>query len=316
VLTGKCPVCQTLYYADHERTPNPTEENQWNRVYLNSAKYFKVGQALWVDRLFSNAVMNAMYSFHASAAAYMEFWNNSFWKPQDVTCRKISRRQVWQAFVQESVRTIAAQSQLNLELRDGLSIDEVTKEAFELLGENGIIRAADKHACSECTQVYKRSADIITGDDPAAVAGNDENRVVPPLVGEDAELAINDAAHARENARNQAATIADQDMDVDHAPVKMVVLDGIVIGPVVCILAFCVMKTTYLFIFVSIVHMMIVLQMWQMLVEESFVHFMIMNMGLNVVFGNATIKKLLELKLVRSISNSGLDILHSIAIKL
>jgi len=32
---------------------------------------------------------------------------------------------------------------------------------------------------------------------------------VPPLVGEDAELAINDAAHARENARNQAATIAD-----------------------------------------------------------------------------------------------------------
>jgi len=103
VLTGKCPVCQTLYYADHERTPNPTEENQWNCVYLNSAKYFKVGQALWVDRLFSNAVMNAMYSFHASAAAYMEFWNNSFWKPQNVTCRKISCCQVWQAFVQESV---------------------------------------------------------------------------------------------------------------------------------------------------------------------------------------------------------------------
>ena len=119
--------------------------------------------------------MNGMYSFHASAAAYTEFWNNSFWKPQDVTCQKISRRQVWQAFVQESVRQIAAQSQLNLELRDGLSIDEVTKEAFELLGENGIIRAADKHACSECTQAYKRTADIITGDDPTAVAGNDEN---------------------------------------------------------------------------------------------------------------------------------------------
>ena len=51
----------------------------------------------------------------------------------------------------------------------------MTKEAFELLGENGIIWAADKPACSECTQVYKRTADIITGDDPAAVAGNDEN---------------------------------------------------------------------------------------------------------------------------------------------
>ncbi|KAF8236750.1 hypothetical protein L208DRAFT_1250666 [Tricholoma matsutake] len=49
VLTGKCPVCQTLYYADHERTPNPTEPNQWNWVYLNSAKSLKVGQSLWVD---------------------------------------------------------------------------------------------------------------------------------------------------------------------------------------------------------------------------------------------------------------------------
>ena len=185
-----------------------------------------------------------------------------------------------------------------------------------MLGENGIIRAADKHTCSECTQVYKRTADIITGDDPAAVAGNDENRIVPPLVGEDAELAINDAARTRENARNQAATIADQDMDVDHAPVKMVVLDGIVIGPVVCILAFCFIKIIYLFTSLSIVHMMIVLQMWQMLVVEYSVHFMIMNMGLNAIFGNATIKKFLELKLARSISNSGLDILHSITVKL
>jgi hypothetical protein len=78
VLTGKCPVCQTLYHADHERTPNLTNANQWNRVYLNSAKFLKVGQSLWVDRLFSNGVMNGMYSFHASAAAYTEFWNNTF----------------------------------------------------------------------------------------------------------------------------------------------------------------------------------------------------------------------------------------------
>ena len=96
----------------------------------------------------------------------------------------------------------------------------------------------------------------------------------------------------------------------------MVVLDGIVIGPVVCILAFCFMKIIYLFTSLSIVHMMIVLQMWQMLVEEYSVHFMIMNMGLNAIFGNATIKKFLELKLARSISNSGLDILHSITVKL
>jgi len=130
VLTGKCSVFQTLYYVDHEQTPVPEEANQWNKVYLNSAKYFKVGQNPWVDWLFSNGVLSRMYSFHASAAALTEFWNTTFWKTQDIQTRKLSCCQVWQAFVQESVRTIAARSNLNLELQDGLPIEEVTKQAF------------------------------------------------------------------------------------------------------------------------------------------------------------------------------------------
>jgi hypothetical protein len=76
VLSGKCPKCETLYYADHESLDRSTDNAQ--RVYLNSAKYLKVGHSVWVDRVFSNAVVNAIYSFHASAAAYMEFWNNSY----------------------------------------------------------------------------------------------------------------------------------------------------------------------------------------------------------------------------------------------
>jgi hypothetical protein len=138
--------------------------------------------------------------------------------------------------IQESIRTIAATSNVNLVLQDGLPIHEVTKEAFELLGENGIIRAADQHACSECTHKYKRKADIITGDDPAALAENDENRVVPPLVGEYAGLAARDARHAQEYARNQNTAAEDDDMDVDNdATVNMVILDGLVTGPVVCV---------------------------------------------------------------------------------
>ena len=81
-----------------------------------------------------------MYSFHASASAFMEFWNNSFHSEHVL---KISCWQVWQAFVQESVRSIAATSNINLELQDGLAVDDVTKEAFSLLGMNGIIHVAD-----------------------------------------------------------------------------------------------------------------------------------------------------------------------------
>ncbi len=67
-----------LCIADHERVVQNAATKEYTAVYLNSALYLKVGQSLWVDRIFSTAVLNAMYSFHASSSAYVEFWNNSF----------------------------------------------------------------------------------------------------------------------------------------------------------------------------------------------------------------------------------------------
>jgi CxC5 like cysteine cluster associated with KDZ transposases len=98
----------------------------YTNLYLNSAKYVKVGQSIWVDRVFSNAVVNAMYSFHASASAYMEFWNNSFGKTEQEVFHKISHHQIWQAFVQESICTIATSADMEISLRDNLAIDEIT----------------------------------------------------------------------------------------------------------------------------------------------------------------------------------------------
>ena len=121
VLTGRCPQCQTIYLADRERV---ITDDRCSRVYLNSARYLKIGQALWVDRKFSNAVVHAMFSFHASASAYTEFWNNSFWSHHQGNSKKLSRRQIWQAFVQESVCSIADVSGINLELQDGLAKDD------------------------------------------------------------------------------------------------------------------------------------------------------------------------------------------------
>ena len=234
VLTGKCPKCKTMYLADRERVKE--QDGRYTRVYLNSAKYLKIGQALWVDRVFSNAVLNAMYNFHASAAAYRDFWNASFYNHHQGNSRKLSCRQIWQAFVQESIRSIAATSQMNLQLQDGLAINDVTKEAFSILGENGLIRAADKHTCQECTQPYKKAADIITGDDPAALVGIDENRNVPVLVGENAHLAAQAGEQARENALC-AASNTDQEM-ADNDPTgsytTMAVVDGIVISAQHC----------------------------------------------------------------------------------
>jgi len=228
VLTGKCPDCKTSYSADHERFFHEFGgAKQPKRVYLNSAKYLKIGSNLWVDRLFSSSVINAMYSFHASASAYSQYWNITY----GTKSTNLSRAHIWQAFVQDSLRTIAAESSIDLELNDPLNITEVTTQAFDLLGEQGIIRAADQHACSECTQPYKESSDAVM-DDPAAVVGVDENQNIPPL-----------AENNRVSPQPLTAPPISQDnsdnaMDIDRRNVTMVVLDGVVMGPTVNYLNF------------------------------------------------------------------------------
>ena len=63
----------------------------------------------------------------------------------------------------------------------------------------------------------------------------DENRAVPELLGEDADL----AAEAAEQARQNALETANQEMDIDNSPANasyttMAVVDGIVISSSVC----------------------------------------------------------------------------------
>ena len=96
-----------------------------------------------------------------------------------------------------------------MELQDGLPIDDVTKHAFLTPEEKGVIRSAENHFCSDCTYDYKHTADIIT-DDPAALVGMDENCNVSVLTGDDADLAVQNAAQARLDAENA--------MDIDQTP--------------------------------------------------------------------------------------------------
>ena len=135
--------------------------------------------------------------------------------------------------MQESIRSVAQASKYSLEVKDTLPINDLVKEAYNILGEKGVIRSAENHFCSECTHQFKQTADLITEDDPAAVIGLDENHTVPVLTGEDAELAIQDAAQARDNALH-AMNVDSSPSSVEESPVKLVVLDGVVMGPKHC----------------------------------------------------------------------------------
>jgi hypothetical protein len=238
VLSGKCNKCQAIYYADHESGfPDNNASISRQRLYLNQAQYLKVGQELWADRSFTNAVVNAMYNFHASTSAIAAFWNESFFNHSGV---QVTRLQIWRTFVQETIRQISASSHLQFETPDGLALDEVTKLAFQTLGEKGVIRSAQNHFCKDCTHKYKSRPDRLTGDDPAATVGIDEHQSVPPLTGPEADLAIRDAALARYNAEHAMAVDEDDSNESDEsddeskAPVNMIVMDGIVMGPNYC----------------------------------------------------------------------------------
>jgi len=91
-----------------------------------------------------------MYSFHASTAAYMEFWNHTYASLNPESSSFLSCRIVWKAFVQESIRVIGFSLNQHLTLKDDLPIKDVTQQAFNHLGQNGLISVVNGHACSEC----------------------------------------------------------------------------------------------------------------------------------------------------------------------
>jgi len=204
LLAGQCKSCETIYYADHERTP-AAEETEAMKLFLNSAHYLKVGQKLWVNRAFSIAVLNAMYDLHASASGWMKFFNDTYGDKG----LKLSRRHIWAAFIQESIRQVSVTSGIDFSIRDIASIEEVTQSAFMILGQSGVIQSAENHSCAECSQPYRAQSDLISNsNDHSAVLGVDH-------VG--AEVI-------------QASSNNELEMDVDVPNVTMKVLDGIVVG--------------------------------------------------------------------------------------
>ncbi|KAF8868808.1 hypothetical protein CPB84DRAFT_1818953 [Gymnopilus junonius] len=107
--------------------------------------------------------------------------------------------------VTESVHTIAQES------------TDVTTGAFSIL-------AADQHSCSECTQPHRTSNNSLINN-PAAVAGVDQNAEAVPALN-------NQLASTQTEALPFSGT--QETSDDTKKFVKMVVLDGIVMGPTHC----------------------------------------------------------------------------------
>ena len=237
LLAGQCGNCETIYYADHERTP-AAEDTEAMKFFLNSAHYLKVGQKLWVNREFSRAVLNAMYDLHASASAWMKFFNDTYGNEN----LQLSQRHIWAAFVQESVREVSLASEIDFFIRDSASIEEVTQSAFMILGKSGVIQSAENHSCAECSQPYRARSDLILNpNDHSAVLGVDN----------DISAGV---------AQTSGAQNPELEVDVDVQNVTMKVVDGIVVGTKVFL--FKIPCKLFLILIFSIVHMITAHQTW------------------------------------------------------
>ena len=172
LLSGSCSNCETIYYADHERTA-ATEDTEAMQFFLNSAVYLKIGQNLWVDRKFSTAVMSGTYHLHASTSGWANYFNDTYGND----CVTLSRRQVWAAFIQESIRQASEMSETDFVIPDVASIDEVTEKAFAALGNDGRIQGAKDHACAECSQPYRATSDTTPGVGNSNTAAQDSGEM-------------------------------------------------------------------------------------------------------------------------------------------
>jgi hypothetical protein len=102
----------------------------------------------------------------------------------------------------------ATESKINFTMEDGVTIDDVTREAFHVLGNGGVISGSIQHSCNECTQKYRERSTGISGIDSSATVGMEDTL-----------------------ATSQFQT----NIVEDCAPVKMIVVDGIVTGHTVSI---------------------------------------------------------------------------------
>lgn len=177
LLSGFCRNCKAIYYADHERIA-ATKDTEAMQFSLNAAKYLKIGQNLWVDRKFSTAVMNGIYHLHASISGWANYFNDTYSNDRV----KLSHRQVWAAFVQESTRQASELSEIDFVIPDVASIDEVTEKAFAVLGNDGRIQPAKDHACSECSQPYRATSDSNTAAQDSGQMQNVTMKVIDGMV--------------------------------------------------------------------------------------------------------------------------------------
>jgi len=140
------------------------------------------------------------------------------------------------------MHSIAHDSGIDLILPDRLAIDAATKQAFSILGRNGIIQAGYHHSCNECVQPYKETANTLSEPDNSNPQDNNHILILILILIPKSNSSSNSDSNSDSNSNSNSDSDSDSESNPDnsnHGFVKMIVIDGIMMGPVVGILFFC-----------------------------------------------------------------------------
>ncbi|KAH6904546.1 hypothetical protein BKA70DRAFT_1432307 [Coprinopsis sp. MPI-PUGE-AT-0042] len=196
-IVSKSYECQNQHCKRYSLFPHMKKEEIAQVTLIKGAKPYSHAfrcilsqdwqQSLRQSSVFTQSVCNAIYSFHASAQAFTEYFNDSYsltpssFASLQSTSTLISCRHSWQAFMQESLRMVSGAAGRPLTVALKTSVDLLAKRAYTVLGQGGKLSNAQDHACIDCTQPWRSDAE----GDPYAMEEEDawvNMRVVDGIV--------------------------------------------------------------------------------------------------------------------------------------
>jgi hypothetical protein len=221
VLAGQCTKCRAFYYPDHE---THRYDSGPLRYYPSDSAYLKAGQNLWVDRQFALSVLYGLYYF-ASTNSFTNFWLTTYWPGGS-----LSRRHVWRTFLEISTRLVSDALDVQFMIPDAAhSAVSLVAEANAYLthrskpGSVPVVPLGFDHACSSCEKPYVQPT-LDPNVDSAALCGSEGRGDRVPSPAPDTQP-LDDVPPPTATATTSAS-----------GTVRLRVLDGIVAGPLVCLI--------------------------------------------------------------------------------
>ena len=231
-----CEQCETRYYPD--RIVRRRQDGAFQQFYIADAQYLRISKSarLWIHRSIAEAQAQAILQ-HQTFSGYAAWYNKTYGpngsvnynRPATGVPQTMTEEQLYRMFVEHMVRLLGSAAGVDGQVFHTAfnpTTEEVVRAACGWFVRDGVLPGALQHSCENCTHPKRYFPTGEARDQTFGVVG-DADDVGPgnlPAVEDD----DNHALDVMEGERVQ------QRDDGEPRVVRMAVLDGKVVGHMVC----------------------------------------------------------------------------------